>query len=163
MNNQLTDERITDFIKGVGQLARLYPGTDNGNPYPPSEILSAFVELQKRRRADGANPVVYAYRACAEKRTKFDISGNWQFGNAVINADFPQILRPQCEDYEYLPLYAAPPAPVVPEECPDELLAFCEQVIDSRITANAKANELWNACRAAMLNQAPVKRQETAQ
>ncbi|SUF36941.1 prophage protein [Salmonella enterica] len=44
------------------------------------------------------------------------------------------------------------PAPVVPEECPAELLAFCEQVIDSRITANAKADELWNACRAAMLN-----------
>ncbi|MGG6006429.1 hypothetical protein ACQSGA_07655 [Salmonella enterica] len=43
------------------------------------------------------------------------------------------------------------PAPVVPDECPDELLAFCEQVIDSRITANAKADELWNACRAAML------------
>lgn len=43
------------------------------------------------------------------------------------------------------------PAPVVPEECPDELLAFCEQVIDSRITANAKADELWSACRAAML------------
>ncbi|HIF2724495.1 TPA: DUF550 domain-containing protein [Salmonella enterica] len=44
------------------------------------------------------------------------------------------------------------PAPVVPDECPDELLAFCEQVIDSRITANAKADELWNACRAAMLS-----------
>ncbi|EEE1294231.1 molecular chaperone DnaJ [Salmonella enterica subsp. diarizonae] len=43
------------------------------------------------------------------------------------------------------------PAPVVPDECPDELLAFCEQVIDSRITANAKADGLWNACRAAML------------
>ncbi|EBF8098775.1 DUF3850 domain-containing protein [Salmonella enterica subsp. enterica] len=43
------------------------------------------------------------------------------------------------------------PVPVVPEECPDELLAFCEQVIDSRITANAKADELWNACRTAML------------
>lgn len=44
------------------------------------------------------------------------------------------------------------PVPVVPDECPAELLAFCEQVIDSRITANAKADELWNACRAAMLN-----------
>lgn len=43
------------------------------------------------------------------------------------------------------------PAPVVPDECPDELLAFCEQVIDSRITANAKADGLWNACRTAML------------
>lgn len=47
-------------------------------------------------------------------------------------------------------VYAAPPVPVVPEECPAELLAFCEQVIDSRITANAKADELWNACRTAM-------------
>nr|WP_306292278.1 DUF551 domain-containing protein [Salmonella bongori] len=44
------------------------------------------------------------------------------------------------------------PASVVPDECPDELLAFCEPVIDSRITANAKADELWNDCRDAMLN-----------
>ncbi|ECE9558032.1 DUF550 domain-containing protein [Salmonella enterica] len=44
------------------------------------------------------------------------------------------------------------PASVVPDECPDELLVFCEQVIDSRITANAKADELWNDCRDAMLN-----------
>lgn len=42
------------------------------------------------------------------------------------------------------------PDPVVPDECPAELLAFCEQVIDSCITANAKADELWNDCRAAM-------------
>lgn len=52
---------------------------------------------------------------------------------------------------ELLSANSPQPAPVVPEECPDELLAFCEQVIDSRITANAKADELWSACRAAML------------
>ncbi|MDR7933842.1 hypothetical protein RIU81_00830 [Salmonella enterica subsp. enterica serovar Gatineau] len=52
---------------------------------------------------------------------------------------------------ELLSANSPQPAPVVPEECPDELLAFCEQVIDSRITANAKADELWNACRTAML------------
>ncbi|WP_239914450.1 DUF551 domain-containing protein, partial [Salmonella enterica] len=62
--------------------------------------------------------------------------GEWPIDNGVIE------------------VYAAPPAtvvPVVPDECPAELLAFCEQVIDSRITANAKADELWNACRTAML------------
>ncbi|HIF2383107.1 TPA: hypothetical protein ACXZJH_004408 [Salmonella enterica] len=59
--------------------------------------------------------------------------GEWPIDNGVIE------------------VYASPPAPVVPDECPAELLAFCEQVIDSRITANAKADELWNACRAAML------------
>ncbi|EAZ5303130.1 hypothetical protein CBH90_15375 [Salmonella enterica] len=53
---------------------------------------------------------------------------------------------------ELLSANSPQPAAVVPEECPDELLAFCEQVIDSRITANAKADELWSACRAAMLH-----------
>jgi hypothetical protein len=48
-------------------------------------------------------------------------------------------------------LYRHAQQPVVPEDCPSELISFCEQVIDSRITANAKADELWNACRAAML------------
>lgn len=42
------------------------------------------------------------------------------------------------------------PQPAVPDECPHELVDFCERVIDSRIAANAKAEELWEACRAAM-------------
>lgn len=52
-NNQLTDERVAEFISGMTQYARVYPGADNGNPFPPSEILAAFVELQERRKNDG--------------------------------------------------------------------------------------------------------------
>ena len=51
MNNKLTDERIAHFIEGVSQYERLYPGADNGNPFPPSEILAVFMELQEYRKA----------------------------------------------------------------------------------------------------------------
>ncbi|GAL58481.1 hypothetical protein EV102420_11_00510 [Pseudescherichia vulneris NBRC 102420] len=52
---------------------------------------------------------------------------------------------------DYAPVYsrAAPPAPVVPEECPatirDMLVSHCDDLFD-----DADAQQIWNACRAAM-------------
>ncbi|EIC8293672.1 hypothetical protein LAP71_004095 [Salmonella enterica] len=74
----------------------------------------------------------------------------WECGENIIlfNPDTVEAYAKRAE-ISPKPLYAVPP---VPDECPAELLAFCELMIDSRITANAKADELWNACRSAMLN-----------
>ncbi|HCM1942175.1 TPA: hypothetical protein N3A50_000327 [Salmonella enterica subsp. salamae serovar 30:g,m,s:e,n,x] len=110
-------------IEGV--RSQLYEAENQANEYAS--------ELQERRKAEAeSKPVAAAYVV-----------------NGVIEADdFASYCgHPKFPDGK-IELYAAPP---VPEECPAELLAFCEQVIDSRITANAKADELWNACCAAML------------
>jgi len=66
--------------------------------------------------------------------------------------DFVLKAQPHNAEFQII----TPPAPqllqpAVPDECPHELVDFCERVIDSRIAANAKAEELWEACRAAML------------
>lgn len=57
MNTQLTDERIAHFVEGLELYVKLYPGSDNGNPFPPADILSAFIELQERRKADSEEPI----------------------------------------------------------------------------------------------------------
>ncbi|MDA8489044.1 hypothetical protein [Kluyvera sp. Awk 3] len=51
-NKQLTNQRIAHFVEGLTYYTKLYPGSDNGNPFPPTDILAAFVELQVRRKAD---------------------------------------------------------------------------------------------------------------
>ncbi|KRF62886.1 hypothetical protein AO825_08475 [Pectobacterium brasiliense] len=45
-------------------------------------------------------------------------------------------------------LFTAPPLPVVPDDCPDAIYEMCCQMFDD---PNSKATEIWNACRAAML------------
>lgn len=51
----------------------------------------------------------------------------------------------------YIPLYAAPPAPVVPEECPMELSDRIIDMCDGFVVGDNLAQAIWNACRAAML------------
>lgn len=51
----------------------------------------------------------------------------------------------------------AQPAPVVPDEMPEELLKPLLIKWDEYEFSSLIAQDIWNACRAAMLNQAPVK------
>lgn len=121
-----------------------------GEHYPCKQDIFAATydpaELQERRKADSEPAAWKAVHHSEEMDDEVIFSTRQALDAFLARAGWWPALT------EIKPLYAAPqPAPVVPEECPDELLAFCEQVIDSRITANAKADELWSACRAAML------------
>lgn len=49
-------------------------------------------------------------------------------------------------------LYTAPPAPTVPNECPAEIRELMASYSDA-LFDDEDAQEIWNACRAAMLNQ----------
>ncbi|MEV2189354.1 DUF551 domain-containing protein, partial [Streptomyces sp. NPDC047966] len=50
------------------------------------------------------------------------------------------------------PLYTAPPAPAVPEKCPEHVRSLMNIHADD-LFDDADAQEIWNACRAAMLAQ----------
>lgn len=52
---------------------------------------------------------------------------------------------------EITSLYTAPPAPVVPDECPVEIRDLLASHSDA-LFHDGDAQEIWNACRAAMLN-----------
>ncbi|KFB89011.1 hypothetical protein CR62_24125 [Serratia grimesii] len=53
-----------------------------------------------------SKPVVYAYRADANKRAKFDIPTSWQFGHSTICDGVAAEPPPLGDEYEYKPLYA---------------------------------------------------------
>lgn len=51
-------------------------------------------------------------------------------------------------------LYTAPPAPAAPEKCPEHVRSLMNIHADD-LFDDADAQEIWNACRAAMLAAAP--------
>ncbi|WP_407202553.1 hypothetical protein [Citrobacter koseri] len=103
-------------------LSKAAAQSDGGNiGYAMSDAVKAIDELLEVRKAE---PVAWRYRTT-------DINGNpnprWSFSEEASLMGL------------YQPLYTAPPAPVVPDELPDDC-GFKDSYIDG-----------WNDCRAAML------------
>ncbi|ELU5338402.1 hypothetical protein SB941_000516 [Escherichia coli] len=98
----------------------------------PVEVVRAMAaELQKRREADSAEPVAYIFKHPDGKLF-------WALTDESNK-----------EQSDVIPVYAAPPVPVVPEEkpMPNPLKMYA---VDA-VAAIAEVRG-WNACRAAMLN-----------
>lgn len=140
MNSELTARQIADSILELENFARELNRESSSNALKVLRAIDGLRELQESRKA-AAEPVAWTDEQELRDVEKDGLGYIFTVNPIVPGADPRRVIR----------LYAEPPVPVVPEECPAELLAFCEQVIDSRITANAKADELWNACRTAML------------
>ncbi|HHA0052360.1 TPA: hypothetical protein ACOEVN_000651, partial [Klebsiella pneumoniae] len=72
-----------------------------------------------------------------------------------FDAGYPHILaRRDFNKACTMPVYAAQPAPVVPEKCPAEIRDLISSHTDALFNDD-DAQEIWNACRAAMLAAAP--------
>ncbi|EFO0430184.1 hypothetical protein D0X02_08680 [Escherichia coli] len=98
----------------------------------PVEVVRAMAaELQKRREADSAEPVAYIFKHPDGKLF-------WALTDESNK-----------EQSDVIPVYAAPPVPVVPEEkpMPNPLKMYA---VDA-VAAIAEVRG-WNACRAAMLH-----------
>ena len=113
-----------------------YATTEPPFGYTGGDIQAMARELLERRERDGQEPVGYTYNRGI----------NCEIVAADLNTDCP------CG----IDLYAAPPAPVVPET----LLSAMEEVLrisDRQHDAWDKAKAALSACRAAALNQTHVK------
>lgn len=102
----------------------------------PVEVVRAMAaELQKRREADSAEPVAYIFKHPDGKLF-------WALTDESNK-----------EQSDVIPVYAAHPVPVVPEEkpMPNPLKMYA---VDA-VAAIAEVRG-WNACRAAMLQAEPV-------
>lgn len=98
----------------------------------PVEVVSAMAaELQKRREADSAEPVAYIFKHPAGKLF-------WALTDESNK-----------EQADVIPVYAAPPVPVVSEEKPMPNPLKMYAVDDVAAIAEVRG---WNACRAAMLH-----------
>lgn len=131
--------RISDILRKAAAQR------DGGNiGYAMSDAVKAIDELLEVRKAE---PV--AYIRSAHKPDGFC------FADGIHPTHRHQrlplsTLQDGCY-WKVTPLYAAPPAPVVPDECPVEIRDLMASHSDA-LFHDGDAQEIWNACRAAMLN-----------
>ncbi|EJI6659968.1 DUF551 domain-containing protein [Escherichia coli] len=107
----------------------------------PVEVVRAMAaELQKRREADSAEPVAYIFKHPAGKLF-------WALTDES-NKDQSDVI----------PVYAAPPVPVVPAALPenDDEDGHDIDYLDPSEAYALGRTAGWNACRAAMLQAEPV-------
>lgn len=111
---------------------------DVGEWMPGYVLLS--VELQERRKADSEPVFTLEVSQADYKGQKL---GN-HFGFITLDA------ARELKEGNYQ-LYTAQPAPVVPEKCPAEIRDLISSHTDALFNDH-DAQEIWNACRSAMLN-----------
>ncbi|WP_410739275.1 hypothetical protein [Citrobacter sedlakii] len=63
-----------------------------------------------------AEPVAYMSRPNAKLREQFGTCDEWDVHHQSVNSHLTTVHIPESNDYEIMPLYTAPPAPVVPDE-----------------------------------------------
>ncbi|MGX5087095.1 hypothetical protein [Enterobacter sp. UPMP2052] len=93
----ITRERVTQFINNP-----LDNGLTRGEQMELARIALASLE---------AEPVAYMSRQKAELREKFGTCDEWDLHHQSVEADFPSVNIPESDNYEFMPLYTAPPAP----------------------------------------------------
>ncbi|MGX8076893.1 DUF551 domain-containing protein [Serratia marcescens] len=81
----------------------------------------------------------------------YNIWGDWE---RISEALYTRLSAEHAtdNDYEFRVLYDAPPAPAAPEKCPEHVRFLMSMHADD-LFDDADAQEIWNACRAAMLAQ----------
>lgn len=123
MNHTLSDSQLEKMIKSA---------VNSSGPLPPdekfSQLVSALRELQERRKAD-SEPVA-------------EVLSN-RPGNDTSTID--RALPVGTQLYRH-----AQPAPVVTEKCPAEIRDLISSHTDALFNDD-DAQEIWNACRSAML------------
>ncbi|HFT8987979.1 TPA: hypothetical protein ACGS27_000626 [Escherichia coli] len=99
--------------------------------------------------AFGAEPVVYAMQG-----VNLDTDAISTCKNVVDGwvDEWNQERKPGVPEYKTVPLYTAPPAPVVPDEKPMPEASKMHAIDAVAAIAEVRG---WNACRAAMLKTAP--------
>ncbi|WP_230979050.1 DUF550 domain-containing protein [Intestinirhabdus alba] len=123
MNNKLTDEQLSEMVSTF----------DSEPANITTKVIAAMaVELQERRKA-AAEPVRYLNK----------------FSGVCVTLE--QQPNAAADVAVYIPLYAAAPAPVAPEEMPKGLAGQIVSLLAHNIGDKFLAQKIWNACRAAML------------
>ncbi|EAA9516291.1 hypothetical protein PZE02_003094 [Salmonella enterica subsp. enterica serovar Vitkin] len=134
MTNKLTDERVSNAM-----LIRLIQWADQHNSH---YVAAALCELQERRKAAmDSEPVGWTDEQELRSVEKDGCGYLFKANPISPNADPRRVIK----------LYRhAPPVPVVPEECPEEIRDLMASHSDALFNDD-DAQEIWNACRAAML------------
>lgn len=147
----ISKEFITDTIEGLEQLV--------SRGIQSVYIDMAITGMHCLLASLEAEPVAWMFRQKAELREKFGTCDEWDLHHQSVDACFPSVQIPESDDYEFMPLYTSPPAPVsVPEVVLKSLLPDVEKSEfwfehDGKILFEGVKfnNAVFDACQAAML------------
>lgn len=140
MKHELSKERLTQAIEQLEHFATNLKWSNVGGA---QTLLFAADGLRVLLAAHEQEPdyIRYDCGCCG-----FETIDEWRDNDVCPKCNHKPLGKTE------LFTHPAPSIPAaVPEDCPHLLIDFCERVIDSSCAANAKAHELWEACRAAML------------
>lgn len=141
-NSKLTDEKIKARINAIEDRRSASRDFWDGNwDYPEDIELLALRELQERRKADNQEPAGYhIIKECGKVGCSVTTLEEAEKTRDFWNKKWT--IRPY--------FYTAQPAPVVPDECPAKIRELMASHSDALFN-DGDAQEIWNACRTAML------------
>ncbi|EAB6212597.1 DUF551 domain-containing protein [Salmonella enterica subsp. enterica] len=140
MSNKLTDKRTIEARIAALLVADSVPLSDAwGRLIDDAEKMES--ELQERRKADNQEPAGYhVIRECGKVGCSVTTLEEAEKTRDFWNKKWT--IRPY--------FYAAQPVPVVPDECPAKIRELMASHSDALFN-DGDAQEIWNACRTAML------------
>ncbi|WP_261375775.1 hypothetical protein [Enterobacter bugandensis] len=135
----ITKEQAQKIIEAADEVITALAGT-NEDVHPESDsMLRLWDDLNDRY----APPeVVRELARIALASLEAEAVGTFRKGPCGYSPSFHE---------DAVPLYTAPPAPVVPEEMPKGLAGQIVSLLAHNIGDKFLAQKIWNACRAAML------------
>lgn len=142
----VTRERLTKILIETMALIKQRSSCTGDSSGISTEVnAELFAEIARMALASmDAEPVAWTDEQELRDVEKDGLGYMFTVNPIVPGADTCRVIR----------LYAAPPAPVMPvmpEECPEEIRDLMASHSDALFNDD-DAQEIWNACRAAMLN-----------
>ncbi|ENB7760469.1 hypothetical protein ABIS62_003483 [Salmonella enterica subsp. enterica serovar Bredeney] len=139
----VTRERLTKILIETMALIKQRSSCTGDSSGISTEVnAELFAEIARMALASmDAEPVAWTDEQELRDVEKDGLGYMFTVNPIVPGADPCRVIR----------LYAAPPAPVMPEECPEEIRDLMASHSDALFNDD-DAQEIWNACRAAMLN-----------
>lgn len=114
------------------------PGTVN------EDAVMALAAMKRALASLMADPVAWT-----DEQELRDVE---KYGCGYLFTAYP--ITPHADPRRVIKLYTVPPAPVVPDECPVEIRDLMASHSDA-LFHDGDAQEIWNACRDAMLAATP--------
>ncbi|HIH9671188.1 TPA: hypothetical protein ACYVCL_002197 [Klebsiella pneumoniae] len=139
----ITDKRVTSVIERLEHYACNLKWTNVRGAQDLLAAADGLRELQERRKAD-SEPVAWT-----DEQELRDVDRGGCGYLFTVNP-----VTPHADERRIILLYRHAQQPVVPENCPAEIRDLIASHSDALFNDD-DAQEIWNACRAAMLAAAP--------
>ncbi|EIS0683815.1 hypothetical protein LY048_004092 [Salmonella enterica] len=128
MNSKLTDEPLSLDV-AIAHADERAAALSGPCAVQHAQLASWLRELHERRGGGfGGGPVAYLCRQNAVTRELYGTCDDWEVNSKQVESDLPVVEIPESDDYEFVPLYAAPQFAGLHFATPDALAAAISAV-----------------------------------